>query len=84
MSDFQEKPVVLEVAIDGGTTKTKNPTAPETADEIAEQAIQCFDEGATIVHVHSNKPNENPQEAAQAYIDSLKPVREKDKRKKCQ
>jgi len=77
MSDFQDKPVILEVAISGSTTKKKNPSAPETAAEIAEQAIQCLDEGATIVHVHSNRPSKNVQEAAQAYIDALKPVREK-------
>ena len=71
-NDFQDKPVILEVAINGGTTKKNNPTAPETPAEIAEQAIQCFDAGATIVHAHSNLPNENVLEAAQSYIDSTR------------
>lgn len=76
-NDFQDTPVILEVAISGGTTKKINPTAPETPAEIAEQAIQCLDAGATIIHAHSNRPNENVQEAAQVYIEAFKPVREK-------
>ncbi len=73
----EETPVALEVAINGSTTKAVNPTAPETPAEIAEQAIQCLDAGAAIVHAHSNQPSENVAEAAQAYIDAFKPVRAK-------
>jgi uncharacterized protein (DUF849 family) len=76
-NNFEGTPVILEVAINGGTTKKNNVAAPETPAEIAEQAIQCFDAGATIVHAHSNLPNENIQEAAQSYIEAFKPVREK-------
>ena len=54
-----ETPVILEVAINGGTTKKINPAAPETAAELAEEAIKCLDAGATIVHAHSDKPSEN-------------------------
>jgi uncharacterized protein (DUF849 family) len=73
----EETPVILEVAINGSTTKAVNPIAPETPAEIAEQAIQCLDRGATIVHAHSGKPSEDVAEAAQVYIDAFKPVREK-------
>ena len=76
-NDFQDTPVILEVAINGGTTKNRNPTSPESSSEIAEQSIQCLDEGATIVHAHSNHPSENVQKAAQFYIDAFKTVREK-------
>ena len=73
----EDTPVILEVAINGSTTKKVNPTAPETPAEIAEQAIQCLDAGATIVHAHSGKPSENVEEAAQVYIEAFRPVREK-------
>jgi uncharacterized protein (DUF849 family) len=72
-----DTPVILEVAINGGTTKKANPTAPETAAEISEESIKCFDAGATIVHAHSNKPSENLAAAAQTYIDAFTPVRKK-------
>ena len=73
----EDTPVILEVAINGSATKKVNPTAPETPAEIAEQAIQCLDAGATIVHAHSNQPMEDPDAAAQVYIDAFSPVREK-------
>ncbi len=73
----EETPVILEVAINGSTTKASNPNAPETSAELAEEAIRCLDAGATIVHAHSNRPSENVDEAAQVYIDAFKSVREK-------
>ena len=45
-----EKPAILEVAINGGTLKERNPLVPETPAELAEEAIKCFDAGVTIVH----------------------------------
>lgn len=73
----EETPVILEVAINGGVTKKINSTAPETTAEIASEAIKCLDAGATIIHAHSNKPNKDPQAAADVYIEAFKPVREK-------
>ena len=73
----EDTPVILEVAINGSTTKKINPAAPETAAEIAAEMIKCLDAGATIVHAHSGKPSDNVAEAAQAYIDAFTPVRKK-------
>jgi uncharacterized protein (DUF849 family) len=73
----EETPVVLEVAINGGTTRKINPAAPETPAEISAEIIKCLDAGATIVHAHSNRPSSDVNAAAQAYIDAFKPVREK-------
>jgi hypothetical protein len=70
-------PVILEVAINGSTTKAKNRHAPESPSELAAEAIRCFDAGATIVHAHSGKPNKDVKVAAQYYIESFRPVREK-------
>jgi uncharacterized protein (DUF849 family) len=73
----EDTPVILEVAINGSATKKVNPTAPETPAEIAQQAIECLDAGATIIHAHSNKPSQDTAAAAQAYIDAFTPVRRK-------
>jgi uncharacterized protein (DUF849 family) len=73
----EDTPVILEVAINGGTTKKINPTAPETPAEISAEIIKCLDAGATIVHAHSNQPSSDVDAAAQAYIDAFRPVREK-------
>jgi uncharacterized protein (DUF849 family) len=73
----EDTPVILEVAINGSTTKKVNPTAPETAAEISQEAIKCLDAGATIVHAHSGKPSDNVADAVQAYVDAFTPVRKK-------
>jgi uncharacterized protein (DUF849 family) len=73
----EDTPVILEVAINGGTTKKVNATAPETPAEISAEIIKCLNAGATIVHAHSNKPSNDVNAAAQAYIDAFKPAREK-------
>ena len=65
----ENKPVILECAINGGTTKAKNPHAPGTLAEHTAEVIQCLDAGATIIHMHSNQPNEDVKLAAQPYID---------------
>ena len=72
----EDKPVILEVAISGSTTKAVNPLAPETTNELSAECIKCLDAGATIVHAHTNQPSQDVNAAAQAYIDVFKPVRE--------
>ncbi len=72
-----DKPVILEVAINGSTTKAKNKNVPETPQEIGAEAIRVFDAGATIVHAHSGQPNEDIEAAAKVYIEAFKPVRKK-------
>ena len=70
----ENTPVILECAINGSTTKAKNPLVPETPSEQAAEIIRCLDAGATIVHSHSNQPNEDPKKAAQPYMETFKPV----------
>jgi uncharacterized protein (DUF849 family) len=70
----ENTPVILECAINGGTTKAKNPLAPGTLAEHTSEVIGCLDAGASIIHMHSNRPNEDIKKAAQPYIDIYKPV----------
>ena len=46
-------PVMIEVAVNGVTTKERNPHVPSTPEEIAADAIRCIDAGASIVHIHN-------------------------------
>ena len=73
----ENTPVILECAINGSVTKAQNPLAPETPKELAAEAIKCLDAGATILHAHSNQPNEDPKIAAQPYLDAFRPVMNK-------
>lgn len=49
-----DAPVIIEVALNGGTPKSRNPNVPRSPQEIAEDAVRCIDAGATIVHNHND------------------------------
>jgi uncharacterized protein (DUF849 family) len=49
-------PVIIEVALNGATPKSRNPNVPRTPAEIADDAIRCADTGASIVHNHNDDP----------------------------
>jgi uncharacterized protein (DUF849 family) len=70
----ENTPVILECAINGGTTKAKNPLAPGTPAEHTAEVIGCLGAGASIIHMHSNQPNEDVKLAAKAYTEIYKPV----------
>ena len=73
----ENTPVILEVAINGSTTKARNPAAPETPAEISAEVLRVVGAGATIVHSHSNRPNPDVNTAAQAYIEAYTAARKK-------
>jgi len=51
-------PVVITCAIDGGIQgKEANPAIPETPKELARQAREAYDAGASMVHVHGRDPD---------------------------
>jgi len=49
-----ENKVVITVAPTGAlVTKKMNPAVPEQPEEIAQAAYDCFNEGASVVHIHA-------------------------------
>jgi 3-keto-5-aminohexanoate cleavage enzyme len=69
------QPVIIEVALNGVTTRERNPHVPVGPDEIAADAIACIDAGASVVHVHNSDMGLRLGEAAAQYAASLRPVR---------
>jgi 3-keto-5-aminohexanoate cleavage enzyme len=63
-----DMPVILEAAINGGTTPAKNPRVPRTHAEIARDALRCFELGAAIVHAHNASYALAGQAAADDYV----------------
>jgi 3-keto-5-aminohexanoate cleavage enzyme len=66
--------VVLEVALNGVTTKEQNPAVPRLPAEIAEDALRCFDAGAAIVHTHTHEPLRSPEDGAALYLEAYRPI----------
>ncbi len=53
MADLRNK-VIVTVALSGAiTNKTMNPNVPEQPVEIAQNAMEVFNEGAAVVHIHA-------------------------------
>jgi uncharacterized protein (DUF849 family) len=69
-----DSPVIIEVAVNGVTTKDRNPRTPESPEEVAADALACLDAGASVVHVHSRPSGLPTADAAVAYAAALEPV----------
>jgi uncharacterized protein (DUF849 family) len=67
-------PVIIEAAINGGSTKARNPHTPTTPEEIAADAIACIDAGAAIVHNHIDRVMVPGEESAARYLEGWEPV----------
>jgi 3-keto-5-aminohexanoate cleavage enzyme len=49
----ERRPVVIEVALNGGRGVTEHSAVPLTTTDIAAEAARCFDAGATVAHIHA-------------------------------
>lgn len=60
--------MIIEVAVNGATTKRRNPHVPITEDELVADAHACFDAGAAIVHHHIAATGLSGEDAAETYL----------------
>jgi uncharacterized protein (DUF849 family) len=60
--------VIIEVAVNGATTKDRNPHVPITEDELVIEAHACYDAGAAIVHHHIPGSGMSGADAAEVYL----------------
>jgi 3-keto-5-aminohexanoate cleavage enzyme len=67
-------PAIIEAAINGATTKERNPNVPRTPEEIAADALACFEAGASIIHNHIDLPGLTEAEAAERYLAAWRVV----------
>jgi hypothetical protein len=68
------EPLIIELAINGMTTRERNPKVPRHPEEIGEEALACFAEGAAIVHAHNDRIDLPLDEAVDAYAQTWEPV----------
>ncbi len=66
--------VIVEAAINGTTTKDRNPHAPRLPEEIARDALDCLEAGAAVVHNHCDVVMVPGAEAAARYLEGWAPV----------
>src|SRR6476619_6850646 len=72
-----DQPVMIEVALNGVTSRRRNPNVPATVEEHAKDALACIDAGATIIHTHAPNLVVGAEEAAEPYATAFRPVVER-------
>ncbi len=61
-------PVIIEAAINGGSSKRRNPNVPREPSEVIEDTYRCLDAGASIIHAHNSDYQLTGQAAAENYL----------------
>ena len=71
-----DTPVIIEAAINGGSSKRRNPNVPRAPSEIIEDAYRCLDAGASIIHAHNSDYQLTGKEAADDYLAAWRVILE--------
>ena len=74
MQTGTEIAVVIEAAINGMTTRERNPNVPIEPAEIAAEALACIEAGASIIHHHIDLVGVSEADAAERYLQAWRPV----------
>jgi len=67
-------PLIIEAAINGGASKSRNPRVPKTPQEVAAEALDCLDAGASVIHSHIEDLYVIGKPAADRYLEAYRPV----------
>lgn len=69
-------PAILTAAICGAeTTREMTPHLPITAEELAEEAVRCREEGASVIHLHVRRPDGTPSQDRALFQQALDAIR---------
>lgn len=68
--------LVVTAAITGGASPKNNPYLPKTPKEQARAALDCYNAGASIVHIHARNPKTGePEQKAEYFAEAIAPIR---------
>jgi len=72
--------VIITASLNGAfVTKDMNPNVPEQPDEIAQAALECYNAGASIVHIHARDEKGMPTGTKEKFLEIVESVRAKSK-----
>lgn len=69
-----QDPVIIECAINGGTSREKNPNVPRTPGEIVADTLRVLDAGASLIHAHNSDYQLTGEAAASDYLAAWRPI----------
>lgn len=71
--------LIITGAITGGepVSREMTPYVPTTTEEITEEAVKCWEAGASIVHLHAKepgtgKPHSTPNPVLKEYVETIR------------
>lgn len=70
----KNRPVIIDVAINGIRPRSMNPHIPIAPQEIVDEAIRCIDAGASIIHAHNSNYALTGRAAADDYLQVWRQV----------
>lgn len=74
---MNSRPVIIEVALNGATSKAAQPHTPVTVPELIDDAFACVEAGASIVHQHEDLkafPDREPRSMASLAAEMYRAV----------
>ena len=75
--DSGKKRIWLEVALNGGWGRERQPLIPVSVREIVEEGVACARAGASIIHFHAyDEATGHPSDDAELYIAVIEAIRE--------
>jgi uncharacterized protein (DUF849 family) len=70
--------LIIEVRINEYASRKRNPNVPFSPDEICDEALRCWRQGASIIHYHARDPHSGaPSSKAADYADSARRLHER-------
>ena len=70
--------LIIEVRINEYASRKHNPNIPFSPAEICEEALQCWREGASIIHYHARDPQSGaPSSSTAIYADTARRIKDK-------
>lgn len=69
--------VIIQVRVNEGTKRDKSPHVPYSPKEIADQSIECFRAGASIVHYHAREPETGAKSSdIELYAETVRRIKD--------
>ena len=69
--------LIITAAITGGASPMDNPYLPKTPKEQVKAALECYDAGACVIHIHARNPvTYLPEQKVEYFEDAIIPIKE--------
>ena len=69
--------IIIKGCLNGGRGREENPNVPWTPQEVAEEAVRCYNAGASIVHFHARTPDGGVSYDPEWYAETDRLIRER-------